>query len=336
MDVKSLGVLVLAAAMAAGLTAQELTVTNTVTVVGETTLLFQLPFRCDADSNVFFLPGNPEGTPPDTVVKLFADGRRSVRYSVKSIPDFRDVSDGAIYAAAPGYSGELYMLVGNAEGASIVALDKGGAYRSKTRLAHLRLGQFAVFRSGEFLLWGQSVGQSAEGQPWLGILGGGGEPRELFLDWDQAPRPRTTTEAGPGILAGDTLLLLEPGKDGRIYAARVPPKGSVPVLAISPSGDVTHRITVVPPKRDTTLVSFKVSDRRLAAVFEGSPTNPSADPPRWVTVYDLLSGEKTATYTGVHGQLLCYQSGDGVPDAFRFLLGSEGKGIRLVDALGGY
>lgn len=344
---KSFRGVVTALALATGLTAEELTVTDTVTVAGETTWIFVGSFRCDADSNVFFVPGNPDGTPPDTVVKVSADGKRSTRFSLKSIPELRDVSDGEVYSFALGHSGELYVPVRNAKGYSIVALDQNGAYRSKTWLGQVSVSEFAVFESGDFLLWAKSF-KKEDSKPFLGLLdSAGGELRKIFLDRGPAPSPESTrgtttksrpgsrTQPGPGIIG---VSLMEPAKDGKIYVTTVPPKGPVPVFAISPSGD-TQRIDLIPPRRDVTLVSIKVSDRRLAAEYEGSrsPRSSRVNPPGWISVYDIQSGERIATYTRVRGSLLCYESGDGVPDAFTLLLGSEeSHGIRLVHAAGRY
>jgi hypothetical protein len=317
--------------VAAGLGARELVIADTVTVVGETTWLFAGPIRCDAESNVFFVPGNRDGTEPDAAVKVSADGKKSTRFSVRSMPELRDVSDGVVYAMAVGYAGELYLVVGNADGQSIVTLDSEGRYRSRTWLGRVGVSAFAPFKSGEFLLWGR---WSAEGGPSrLSILpAGGGERKEISLDRSSTSSPARTTKSDHGVT---DIGLVEPGQDGNVYMARVSEQGTVRVFAIAASGDVVQRIDLTPPRRRATLVSMKLSANRLAAFFVvGTPSTLGANPPRWISVYDL-SGETIATYSSVPGGLVCYSSGGGIPDAFLFH-GSDGKWMQLVHASAGY
>ncbi len=288
--------------------------------------MFQGPFLCSDEGDVFYSPALYARS-TDAVVRVSGDGKKVTRFTLKSVPGFGHQEEAGIFNTAVGPDGDLYVLAGSTEtGVMVVTFDKNARFKSKTSIGDRRISQIAVFKSGELLMSG-----AVDEQPWVGIVSTSGQEVEVHVERDPAAAKKRTLEARRGLL---DLTVTASGKDGKVYVARPTPKG--PVFAVSPTGEVTERFELVPPVPDATIKTIRVSETRLAVehVQLGSATGLSSTP-RWVSVYDLLNGERLAIYPSVPGSLLCYESGGGVPDSFVFLGRGAGQ-VQLVRASGSH
>lgn len=307
---------------------------SAVTVAGGTFGHFVGPLQCDPDGNVFFVPAPPfpsppappAVTPPDAAVRVSADGKTTTRFSLTSVPGLGNFADSQITATAFDTGGNLYVLAVGGSRQYIVSFTKSGQYKSKIEidLHEIMIGSFAVFNSGEFLLAGRPPDDPM--RPRVAVLSaGGGSLWDVALSADPALKKGLPVESRMELL---DLASAEPAPDGRVYFARRTPRG--PVYAVSPSGVVTGKFALVPPRRGATLFSIKVSGHRLAAVYAGAPASDDGSSVYWVAVHDLSTGEHLASYGPVTRFVLCYRSGEG-PDRFT-LLSMKADEMQLLDA----
>jgi hypothetical protein len=288
------------------------------------------PFKCDADGNVFSIPvaldARSRPMSPDTIVRLSADGKAVTRYSLISVPGIGNVANSTISTTALDRDGDLYAVVRAESGQYIVSFTKTGRYKWKIEIEpnELLIGSFAVFSSGEFLLSGRPASDPLS--PRVVVLAPGSSSlRDVLLSDDRALKKGLSREARTALI---DLASAESGSDGRVYFARAATKGSVYV--VSPSGEITGTIALVPPRRGATLTSLKLSGHRLAAVYQGRPEEDSQG--LWVAVHDISSGEHVASYGPVRDPVLCYQSVPGSPDRFTLLKMNSAGQIQFLQA----
>jgi len=220
--------------------------------------------------------------------------------------------------------GNLHVVGRTADGQYIVSFDASGKYKSKVAIdpEQVVVQEFAVFKSGAFLVAGRSLQQRGRR---LAVMSAGGGWHEVVLPGDPASKKGLSPKDAIKALG---MSFAQPAPDGRVYFAVGTATG--PVFPISPSGEVGEGIELVPPRPDAMLVGLLVSHGRLAATYatgsEESPMN------TWASVSDLATGQHVALYGPLPGSVLCYESVSGFPDRFTMLSFSEINSMAFVHA----
>jgi hypothetical protein len=326
-----------------------LRVSSPVTFTALSEGVFTLPDLCDSDGNIYVAPAtDPEaGDPrmqelrrtrrvfasgdPDSVVRVSPDGKQTVRISLASLPEMAALDAPRIMAMTLGVDDDLFIVVKGRQGpAWILAFGRDGKLRSKTKVdvGPLAISLLAVFRTGEFLVAGSRLGDDGGPEPLLGVLDGGGSL--LHPIRDSAERAAEGVPAPRKVLSSDWLAIAQPDREGSVYVARSAPQG--PLVEVSRFGDVVRTLPVAPPEPGALLTGFRVAGRRAAVEHQGARGD-RPSPPRFISVYDLATGERLAVYAVERGTLLCYRWTSGLPDTFA-LMTSDGRNLQLIEATG--
>jgi hypothetical protein len=280
--------------------------------------LFRGGFRCNASGNVFFVPAlRGLNKPPAAIVRASINGGSAAKWSLSStlrIPD----ADIRVAGIAADSGGRVYALLDtrDRDGARqvIASFDDQGSLKSQVDLSaeEIIADRFAIFDSGDFLLLGH---QKASPEPRLAVMASqGGALRDVV------------NPAGTGAVSGSArsqwltmkkLNFLEPANDGNVYFA--PEDG--PAYAISPSAEVIGKVNLASPQPGASLFDLKISGRRLAALYNIEDQRPML---RWISVYDLNTRNRVATYGPVRDIVMCYRA-DGSYDHFSLLSVKGGR-----------
>jgi hypothetical protein len=292
--------------------------------------LFQGPILCDGNGNIALLPVELEAghrpIPPDTVVRVSADGKTATRFRLADVEGVGNFADSEILRTAFDVDGNLYVLAVNSVSRYVVAFSDSGKYKWKVALDvdEMLVSSFAVFKGGELLLSGSS-GERAR----VAVRGAGGSLSDVVLPDDAALRQGLSSAERRDLLS---FAHAEPAADGLIYFSRQASEGFV--YALMASGEVKSRFALAAPSGASRLAALKVSGHRLAAIYRVENPDETVDESDtwWIVTHDLAGGEPLATYGPVRTGVLCYRSVDGFPDRFSLLGMSPAGQLQLVEA----
>lgn len=300
----------------------QLNVKESVEVATESAAVMVGPFECDSDEDVFLMPPAGKGL-PNTVLKISADGRKTTRFSLASIPDF-EKSD--ILAYSVGLDDHVYILTtkGGRE-PYVVTFDNAGKLSSVTKLDVGKgtvLRRIATTDGANYFIGGTRTGGERLIDKQLdGIFDARGEMI--------APVTLTKRLGADESQARINLSIVRAGEDGNFYFARLDPQ--YPVLMVSPQGQIIKEIRLFPPKEaGFELLDIKISRGRLAVAYQGEPP-PGGTAPVRIYVYDIQGGQEIAEYFHENWQigvaLACYSH-----DHFTFIAADENGKMHLVTA----
>lgn len=295
--------------------------------------MFSLPHLCDSDGNVYVAPSSTKDDgDPKSVVRVSADGRKTLSISLSSVPDLPVNDDVRVMAMSLDADDELRVLIkGRQSPLYALTFGRDGKYKSKVKVdvGPVAIRLLGAFPTGELLVAGAELGDQAP-RPMFGVLSSGGDLLQPAYVSEEHPDKKPLAGGRKAVVATSFLEDVQTDRDGHVYVAQHGPAG--PILKVSRFGEVLSRFEVEPPERDARLTRFKIAGRRLVVEHEGS-RGTRKTPARWFTVYDLTTEEKLERYTTETGGLLCYRSVSGLPDSFA-LLTSDGKSLQLVQATG--
>lgn len=247
------------------------------------------------------------------VVKIKPDGSIAASFKVADAgPDlhmenFAVNSKGEVYMGTYTRDGEIYVL----------KFSKDGVLDSKNKLDIERFtpAQISVFDSGELLLSGTRRSEDGP-KAFSGIFSSNGKLlHQLFAEGENDLQ--SGSELSKAISMGDSIA----ASDGNVYLLRA----SVPALiyAISPSGELVHKIQVNADTPGLIPLSLRLSSGNLA-VYYSSTTSKN----KLVKILDVEGNllSEFAFPDGVSaGFLGCYS-----PPAFTFAKGGPNDGFVTI------
>ncbi len=301
-----------------------------VTISAEANRPVYKPARCDAEGNIYFRAYQSDDR---KVPVVRADGAgKTTQYSLDSDPDFATAT---AYDFSILPSGDLYQPVQVGKDVYIVAFNKQGGIRWKTRLdKQFWVSRLVAFDDKSFLVIGTEVQPQSGGkdtrtyQPVAALFDRTGRlVRNIALGADVAAdekhgRPGTNPKSAPPLLAvlGSDG---QAGADGKVYLMV---RSDPPVVyVIDVSGRTVRSFNVNPPDSRMAAVSMNLDNNKLAILFRHSFQGMSHGEDI-ISIFDLSRGTEIGRFsaTAELGTVLaCFRSNDFV------FIGSEQGSLAL-------
>ena len=293
-----------------------------VTIPAEANRPVYKPARCDAEGNIYFRAYQSDDRKVP-VVRADSAGK-TTQYSLDSDADFATAT---AYDFSILPSGDLYQPVQVGKDVYIVAFDKQGGIRWKTRLEkQFWVSRLVVFDDKSFLVIGtevqpQSGGPQSGGndtrtyQPVAALFDRNGRLiRNVTLGTDAAAdekhgRPGTDLKSTPPLLA---LLGSDgqAGADGKVYLmVRLDPPV---VYVIDVAGRTVRSFNVNPPDSRMAAVSMSLDNNKLAILFRHAFQGMSHGEDI-ISVFDLSRGTEIGRFSAaaeLGTVLACFRSND--------------------------
>lgn len=314
--------------------AKSLEVAKTTPVENASADLFMTPIHCDSTGNIYFRKYLPTGGLQVPVVRISADGRQTLEFSIASVPGFQG---GDTEGFAVGLSGDVVLAVSGegpnqptrfAEG-YLIRFDGTGALDSIVNLGAAYPLQVALFPNGNLLVSGtKDVHLYGRTQPSVQVgftellNSAGAVIKTISLPRDVRP-PRLGDpdfqnyegQFPSEMTLGDAVV----GNDGNAYLMRhmMPPI----VYVISSDGSLLRMLRLEPPRsnaRFASAIQYSPQDGgELAVAFDAKSAGGASAATRIFSIYNAETGQKLANYPatqGVGAALACY-----TPKGFTFI-----------------
>ncbi len=288
------------------------------------------PARCDAEGNIYFRAYQSDDRKVP-VVRADSTGK-TIKYSLDSDPGFATAT---AYDFSILPSGDLYQPVQVGKDVYIVAFNKQGEIRWKTRLKkQFWVSRLVAFDDKSFLVIGTEVQPQSGGkdtrtyQPVVALFDRNGRLiRNIALGAEAAAdekhgRPGTDPKPTPPLLA---LLGSDgqAGADGKVYLMV---RSDPPVVYIvGVSGNTIRSFNVNPPDSRMAAVSMSLDNNKLAILFRHSFQGMSHGEDI-ISVFELSRGTEIGRFSAaaeLGTVLACFRSNDFV------FVGSEQGSLAL-------
>jgi hypothetical protein len=300
---------------------------------------------CDEHGQVFLLPISPrtgegqEPSPPRDVLRISSDGKELKWFDPTSAHEFADADEVTTIALTLDTRGDLVTLIwarwireggefGEKGGQYIVSFDDDGPHsHQEVDWREMKVGQFAVFGSGDYLLRGLRLPATRER---LVILPRGAKEFRDIVGWPNYP---AQWDDDPNRDVGRTFFSRHTvrGGDGQVYLTGLDPQEDVVrVYSLDPSDGRTReafRLEEMP--HNYQLLGLLSAGRRLAALY-GEPPRPDAEQRRtryWADVYaNIGTYERQRVYGPLPRLPMCFEHSDTGGDRFTSIeVGQEGQ-----------